>query len=108
LSTLSIEAATYLRDGGYPLLELKLGGGAAYLEAEHRPQLLEAGLVHLGGGDWEDLVPEVPFSAPGVTPTTLRGFTNDPAIVSLYRRFLADLADGSFRPGPVELGASAA
>lgn len=85
----------YVQTGGYPILELDLDGRTARITLEQKPTLYQAGLIFLGA-DWEEAVPEIEFQG-----TTLRGFTNDPAILTLYDQFGEAVMSGTFRPGSI-------
>jgi hypothetical protein len=101
---LSLAGARYGRgELGYPVLSVTVNGRPVLFTLEQqKPAVLAAGFVSLGW-EHEDLVPARAFTAPGgADPVPLRGFTDDPRVVALYRRFLADALDGGrFRPGPV-------
>jgi hypothetical protein len=88
----------------HPVLSATVNGRPVLFTLEQqKPAVLAAGFVFLGGAN-EDLVPARTLTVPGAAPIPLRGFTDDPRVVALYRRFLADaLDDGRFTPGPVPI-----
>lgn len=90
----TVENLGYKRGpSGYPLLRLALDGDVAEILLEQKQKLLDAGIVFLGS-DWRERVPVINFSPPGVTPTELRGFTQDERVLAAYKQFLIDADTG--------------
>lgn len=91
---------------GRPALKLLLDDRFATLTSEHL-KLLGHGydLVYLGD-DWEQQLPPIAFPGDpetGIGPMDLKGYVQQPDIVRLARAFHADVMDGNFTPGEINL-----
>jgi hypothetical protein len=67
-------------------------------------------LVFLGA-EWEQSLPAIRLPKDAIQPglpnadMELRGYSDDPSVVNLARRFLADCEKGDFQPGTIDLSA---
>jgi len=100
----NIDSAIYRRDAdGYPFLDLILDSEPVSISRyQLKPSLVELGYVSLGP-EWNDRLPEINLPRDedsGRGEITLRGFTDDPGVVELARRFLND---DDFKHGKVLL-----
>lgn len=86
----------YVRQQGYPLLELEIDGITTRIEPPRKPSIHAAGLVFIGG-EFHDLVPPIEFKG-----TTLKGFTNNPDIFRLTDQLGRAANDGTFQVGAIE------
>ena len=74
-------------EGGYPVLELTINGKRARLGLDNKRTILnQYGAVFLGADFVGDVAVTIELEGRTIT---LRGFTDDPAIIALYRRWLA-------------------
>lgn len=104
---LDLTAASYADEGsGYASLRVTINGRRAFIVADQKPTLLEAGLVFVGSGDsesWGDILPPIDFKLDDGSRLRLEGFADDRRLFALYDRFRRSLNDGTFRPGPVDI-----
>ena len=104
---LHVTAAAYRIEGYRGVLVLTVNGREAVVTNEAKPAIAAAGLVYLGGDDWEDELPPIDFTVPGEpgNVTTLRGFTADRVVFQLWQRFRAACDGGlaTFHEGPVAI-----
>lgn len=103
--SIKLSHAKYVSHGGYPVLLVVIEGEPTYLASENqKPTVLNAGLVFVGELFTDlGICPEVTITPRDGGPTTLRGFSNDPRLLALYRRFLDAINDGTFQDGPVPI-----
>lgn len=92
----SIEKVRYEYDtGGYPVLTAEVNGREVYIPREKAIRLDKYANL---GTEFEDdavvLVPEF--------DTRLFGFTNDIRYLRIVQKFVDDVDNGRFRPGPVQ------
>ncbi len=75
----------------YPLLTMTVDGKEARLGTDQKRTLLNKyNVVFLGPAFEEELQVTIPADeADGQPETTLHGFTDDPQVVDLYRKWLA-------------------
>jgi hypothetical protein len=73
--------------GQHPELRVMVDGQPVVMVPDQQKRaILDAGYVYLGP-DFEDRLPMVQFTVDGQT-TELRGFTDNPELVDLFRGFL--------------------
>lgn len=103
-----IIGADYKRDQrGLPVLELTFASGQiARISTENQKRTwTEMGFVFLGA-EFEDSVEPIRVPADeddGRPATTLRGYTHNPLVSTLYKRFLDDQAKDRFVEGRVAM-----
>jgi hypothetical protein len=96
---LRLENARHAIHDGYPCLEVEIEGRPCRLIHEAKQPFVDAGLVHVGG-DFADICPPVTIRPYGGEPQTFEGFSADPRLFALWRRFA--VAE-DFEPGPVAI-----
>lgn len=105
-----IERAEYLYIDGYPTLSIIIDGKEALVE-EFKHSILDKRYIPLVSRDetvnWSNILPEIAIQATANTPaTTLRGYTDDPAVLELAHNFwkAVNNIDGKkFVPGPIDI-----
>jgi hypothetical protein len=89
--------------GGRPFLSVTVKGKRARIYWEQR--WARYGLLYLGA-EFEEEVPVLYLPADEAEgrpePAPLRGFTDDPALLRLYRRMIELDRLGELKPGPLE------
>ncbi len=102
---MEIRSARYVVNAGYPELHLDIDGLEAVLATDNKRSIRELGYVFLGD-EFAGLVPNVvipPDPADDRAEMVLRGYTDNPAVLRVFDRFIADCSSGAFAPGSVSL-----
>jgi hypothetical protein len=103
--TMQLKNARYVRESGYPILEVEISipelgitDKLARITLEQKRTTYEAGLIFLGS-DWEEDLPKIEFE----NFTTLEGFIRDPELLKLFDDFGSAVSSGRFQPGAISL-----
>lgn len=99
---LELANARYALNDGHPVLEVDVFGRGCRVQVEQKGTLLALDQVFLGS-DAEGVTPDRRYTSPEGGTTLLRGYTDDPRALALYRKFVADWHSGPFVPGPVPI-----
>ncbi len=100
---MKITEGRYYRDQGVmPSMELIIDGYTCWIGAGLKRTILEEfGAVWLEGYP-EDKIPPIPAPQYGLVFT---GFTTDPNVIRLVRRYLKSCDDGTFTVGEIDVNA---
>ena len=101
---MEITNARYAVEGGRSVLLMEVDGVLARIGYEQK--LARFGYVYLGA-QFEDTVLPLPLPADPKNnrpASEVRGFTADPRVLQMYRRFQALADEGEVPAGPVEGG----